>query len=106
MPEAVVDLTYRVTLDRLDIVRVACVSLEARSQLRYALARLDSLRATSIGFELEAVVGSHIERVTFPTKLPLFVRLHLDNGTAIDLLQHPADPDEGPARTAPPGPAA
>ena len=106
VPEAVVDLTYRVTLDRLDIVRVACVGIEARSQLRYSLARLDSLRAPSVGFDLEAVVGRHIERVTFPKKQPLFVRLHLDNGTTVDLLQHPGEPEEGPARSEPPGPAA
>jgi hypothetical protein len=106
IPEAVVDLTYRVTLDRLDIVRVACVGIEARSQLRYALARLDSLRAPSVGFDLEAVVGRHIERVTFPKKQPLFVRLHLDNGTTVDLLQHPGEPEGGPARSQPPGPAA
>jgi hypothetical protein len=106
VPEAVVDLTYRVTLDRLDIARVACVSLEARAQLRYAFARLDSLRATTVGFNLEAVVGRHIERVTFPRKKPLFVRLHLDDGTTVDLLQQPAEPKGGPARNAPPDPAA
>jgi hypothetical protein len=57
VPEAVVDLTYRVTLDRLDIVRVTSVGKEARSQLRYSLARLDALRAPSVGFDLEAVVA-------------------------------------------------
>lgn len=106
VPEAVVDLTYRVTLDRLDIVRVACVSVEARAQLRYALAHLESLRAPTIAFELEAVVGRQIQRITFPRKHPLFVRLHLDDGTTIDLLQHPGEPDDGPARAAPSGPAA
>ena len=47
VPESAVDLTYRVTLDRLDVVRVASTSAEARTHLRYALAELDSLRATS-----------------------------------------------------------
>ncbi len=106
VPASAVDLTYRATLDRLDIVRVACVSAAARAQLRYALARLDSLRATSVGFDLEAVVGRHIERVSFPRQHPLFVRLHLDDGSHVDLLQQPAELHEGPARTAPPGPAA
>jgi hypothetical protein len=106
VPEAVVDLTYRVTLDRLAITRstrFSCIGVDARSQLRYALARLDSLRAPSIGFDLEAVVGRQIERVEVPRKQPLFVRLHLDDGTSIDLLQHPGEPAAGPARAVPPG---
>lgn len=106
VPEAVVDLTYRATLDRLDIVRVACISRTARAQLRYALARLDSLRATTVGLDLEAVVGRYIERVTFPRRHPLCVRLHLDDGQHVDLLQQPAEPANGPARSAPPGPVA
>jgi hypothetical protein len=106
VPEAVVDLTYRVTLDRLDIVRVASIGTAARAQLRYALTRLDSLRAVTIGFEIEKVVGRHIGQVTFPRSNPLLVRLHLDDGTMMDLLQQPAEPGEGPARAAPPGPAA
>lgn len=107
VPEAVVDLTYRVTLDRLDVVPLKAVGTEARMQLRYALAQLDTLRATSVGFELERVVGRHIERVTFPRERPLFVRLHLDDGTEIDLLQPPVEPNEdAPGRTIPPGSAA
>lgn len=106
VPEAVVDLTYRVTLDRLDIVRVASISAAARAQLRYALTRLDSLRAVEVGFEIEAVVGRHIEAVTFPSANPLLVRLELDDRSMIELLQQPTDPGEGPARAAPPGPAA
>jgi hypothetical protein len=103
VPEAVVDLTYRVTLDRLDVVRVGSISAAARAQLRYALTRLDSLRAVTVGFEIEAVVGKHIETVSFPASNPLLVRLGLDDGSTIELLQQPADPDEGPARAAPPG---
>lgn len=106
VPEAVADLTYRVTLDRLDVVRVASTSAEARMHLRYALAQLDSLRAVSVGFELERVVGRHIERVTFPREKPLFVRLHLDDGSEIDLLQQPVEPDDASSRTIPPGSAA
>jgi hypothetical protein len=106
--ESVVDLTYRVTLDRLDIERVESVSGEARMHLRYGLAQLDSLRATSVGFELERVVGHQIERISFPRENPLFVRLHLDDGTEIDLLQRPVEPDDtAPGRgAAPPDSAA
>lgn len=110
VPEAVADLSYRVTLDRMDVVRVASVSAEARMHLRYALARLDSLRATTVGFELERVVGRHIEKVTFPRQNPLFVRLHLDDGTSLELLQRPDEPaEDAPSRSAasgPPGSAA
>lgn len=107
VPQAVVDLSYRVTLDRLDVVPLKAIGAEARMQLRYALAQLDTLRATSVGFELERVVGRHIERVTFPRERPLFVRLHLDDGTEIDLLQPPVEPDDdSPGRTLPPGSAA
>lgn len=108
VPESVVDLTYRVTLDRLDVVRVVSVSREAQMHLRYGLARLDSLRATTVGFELERVVGRHIASVSFPRQNPLFVRLHLGDGTEVDLLQRPDEPDEtAPGRSAaPPDPAA
>ena len=44
VPESVVDLSYRVTLDRLDVVRVASVTSNVRAQLRYSLARLETLR--------------------------------------------------------------
>lgn len=101
VPEAIVDLTYRVTLDRLDIVRVASISNAARAQLRYALARLDVLRATKVGFDIEAVVGRQISEVSFPSRNPLLVRLRLDDGAEIDLLQQPGEPSEGPARPAP-----
>jgi hypothetical protein len=102
VPDSIVDLTYRVTLDRLDVVRVACVSNVARAQLRYAMARLDSLRATTLGFEIEAVVGRHIEKVTISTANPLLVRLQLEGGDTIELLQQPAEPVPGAARPGPP----
>lgn len=107
VPEAVVDLTYRVTLDRLDAhYRVASVSETTRAQLRYALVQLDSLRATKVGFEIEHAVGRRINDVSIPQEHPLFVRLHLDDGTNIDPLQQPDEPGPGPARPAWSGPAA
>jgi hypothetical protein len=106
VPEAVVDLTYRVTLDRLDIDRVASVSEATRAQLRYALVQLESLRTTKVGFEIEHAVGRRINEVSIPQENPLFVRLQLDDGTNIDLLQQPDEPGPGPARQAWSGPAA
>ena len=96
--DAVVDLGYRVTLDRLDVRRLASVSHEVRTQLRYGLARLDSLRSTEIGFKLEEVIGKNITEIEFPRTSPLAVRLLLDDGNHIELLQKPADPEAGPSR--------
>jgi hypothetical protein len=98
VPAAVVDLTYRVTLDRLDIVRVASISVVARGQLRYTMARLESLRTVQLGFEIEKVVGRQIKRVTVPKSNPLLVRLELDDGATLDLLQQPTEPLPGVAR--------
>lgn len=103
IPESVVDLTYRVTLDRLDVARVACVSDGLRARLRYALVSLDTLRARALGFEVEAVVGRKIEHVTIPDTNPLLVRVRLEGGDIIELLQKPAGPRPGPARTQAPG---
>lgn len=103
VPDSVADLTYRVTLDRFDVVRVGSVSNEVRMHLRYGLAQLDSLRATTVGFELERVVARHIDKVSFPRENPLLVRLDLDDGTQIDLLQQPSEPDDAaPGRSAAP----
>jgi hypothetical protein len=102
VPEAVADLTYRVTLDRLDVRRVASTSTAARQQLRYALARLDSLRAPEVGFRLEAMVGQRIASADFPSKNPLEVHFLLEDGTIIELLQKPGEPALGPARKNPP----
>jgi hypothetical protein len=98
VPEAVVDLTYRVTLDRLGVQRVASISEAARAELRYALAHLDSLRATKVGFEIEHAVGRTIQDVSVSRERRLFVRLHLDDGTNIELLQQPDEPGPGPSR--------
>jgi hypothetical protein len=89
---------------RVEHGRTACRGRQPpRARLRYALAGLDSLRAATVGFELEALVGRHIEQVSFPNQQPLSVRLHLDDGHHIDLLQQPAELTDGPARRAPGG---
>jgi hypothetical protein len=92
--ECVVDLTYQCTIDRLDVVKVASVSELARRQLRYALIQLDALRTADLGFEIEAVVGKSIKRVEVPTRDPLVVRIQLDDGNVIQLLQQPVSPDQ------------
>jgi hypothetical protein len=99
VPECVVDLSYRCTLDRFDVVRVVSVSGLARGQLRYALVRLDALRTPNLGFTVEDVIGRSIQRVDVPKRNPLTVRLVLDDGSAIELLQQPGEP-QGPSARA------
>jgi hypothetical protein len=99
VPRAVVDLTYQCTVDRLDVRKVASTSDSTRAKLRYALVQLDALRAADLGFEVEAVTGRLIERVEIPRSQPLFVRLHLDDGSILELMQQPREPSEGAGRT-------
>ena len=97
--ECVADLTYQCTVDRLDVVKVASISEPARKQLRYALIQLDALRTADLGFEVEAVVGRTIRKVEVPARDPLSVRIQLDNGQVIQLLQQPGTPDQETGRT-------
>ena len=97
--ECVVDLTYQCTVDRLDVVKVASISEAARKQLRYALIQLDALRTAELGFEIEAIVGQTIRDVEVSARHPLTVRIQLDNGQVIELLQQPGTPDQETGRT-------
>jgi hypothetical protein len=101
IPECVVDLTYRCTLDRFDVVRVGSLTPLARSQLRYALVRLDALRTPHLNFEVESVIGCRIEAATVPKRDPLTVHLRLDDGRVIELMQQPGEPQGPSARTSP-----
>jgi hypothetical protein len=97
--ECVVDLTYQCTIDRLDVVKVASISEAARKHLRYALIQLDALRTADLGFEVEAIVGRTIQQVDVPARDPLTVRIQLDDGMVIQLLQQPGTPDQETGRT-------
>jgi len=97
--ECVVDLNYKCTVDRLEVVKVASISESARKQLRYALIQLDALRAGNLGFEVEAVVSRTIRKVEIPKKTPLEVRIELDDDQVIQLLQQPAKLDQQTGRT-------
>jgi hypothetical protein len=96
--ECVVDLTYQCTVDRLDVVKVAAVSEQARKQLRYALIQLDALRTADLDFQVEAVVGRTISGVDIPARSPLEVRIRLDDGQELRLLQQPGSPDPSSGR--------
>lgn len=102
VPESVVDLNYRCTIDRLShAVRVSSVSEPARSQLRYALARLDALRTPTLEFELSDVIGKTITKARVAKRNPLAVELTLSDNSKVQLLLQPGSPAPGgPARTA------
>ena len=96
--ECVADLTYQCTIDRLDVAKIASITEAARKRLRYALIQLDALRTADLGFEVEAVVGRTIQKVEVPARDPLMVRLQLDDGQVIQLLQQPGVPDQETGR--------
>jgi hypothetical protein len=101
IPESVVDLSYRTTLDRLAYTqRITCVSEAARERLRFALARLDVLRTLNLEIELSAAVGQEIQSAKVSKKNPLIVELVLGDGSKVHLLQTPGSPEPSPrART-------
>ena len=81
------------------MVKVASISEPARKQLRYALIQLDALRTADLGLEVEAVVGRAIQKVEVPARDPLSVRIQLDDGQVIQLLQQPGSPDQETGRS-------
>ncbi len=103
LPASAVDPTFRATIDRHSIVaRLAVLTDDARTALRFALARADALRTPVIGFELEAAVGKRIRAVRAVSNNPLLVELELSDGSAVRLVHQPAPVDQtGPTRTAP-----
>ena len=99
VPEAVVDLTYRVTVDRFAVEeRLYGLDATGRAQLRLCLARFDALRSVNLGAELEAAVGSRIVEVSVQRARPMEITLTLENGVAIRLIQQPAEPGGGGRR--------
>ncbi len=96
IPESVVDLTYRATIDRLAYTqRLTCVSESTRERLRYALARLDVLRTPTWEAQLAEAVGQEILSVRVSKKNPLIVQLRLADGSSVELLQRPGSPQPG-----------
>lgn len=97
VPESVVDLTYRSTLDRTAYTqRISCISEPARERLRFALAKLDVLRTPSLEVQLSAAVGQKITTAKVSKSNPLVVELTLADGSRIELLKKPGSPAPGP----------
>lgn len=96
----IVDLSYRTTVDRLTLVdRVCSLTDPARLRLRYALARMDSLRTPDVAGDLMAAVGQRIVDIKLPKRGNQTITLILDNGRSVEVLPKPAStPQGGPAR--------
>ena len=96
----VVDLSYRTTVDRLTLTqRLVSLSDPARLQLRYALARMDSLRTPDLSSDLAGAVGQKIVDIHLPKKGNQTIKLILDNGKSIEVLPKPGNTSQdGPLR--------
>ena len=96
----VVDLSYRTTVDRLTLTdRLVSLSDPARLQLRYALARMDSLRTPDLSSDLTGAVGQKIVDIQLPKKGRQTIKLILDNGKSIEVLPKPGNTSQdGPSR--------
>lgn len=102
---ALVDLGHRTTVDRLTLTRrLASITDIARLQLRYALARMDSLRTPDLNVELEAAVGQRVTGIERPTGKRATLVITLEDGSALEVLPRPGQtPLDGPRRQAVPG---
>jgi len=94
--ESVVDLAYRVTVDRLFIEhRRLVLSEEARMRLRFAVARAETFRSSDIGFQLEQVMNKRIRDVRQDPSNAIGVEIEMWDGTVVQLVQQPAEPPTG-----------
>lgn len=100
LADTVVDLSYRATVDRLSLTRrLVSLSDPARLQLRYALARMDSLRTPDLNSDFANAVGQKIISIDLPKRGSQIIRLILENGTGLEVLPKPGNTAQGgPAR--------
>ena len=101
IPECVVDLSYRSTVDRFSFERrLSSIGETARQSLRYALMKLDSLRTPSVVTQLNDIFGQSVVAIQVSKRNPLLILLSFENGANIELLRTPASPDsDAPARS-------
>lgn len=89
--DSAVDLGIRATVDRLTLTgRLASSTDATRLALRYALAKMDSLRTPDVGAEVEAMIGKQIASVDRPSGKDQHLRLVMTDESAFDLLPRPA----------------
>jgi hypothetical protein len=70
---------------------MAVLSEDARTALRFALARNDAFRTPEIGFELEQAISKRIFSVHQHPDNPLVVVVELADGTVVELVKQPAE---------------
>ena len=93
-PACGVDLAYRCTIDRLAYAgRRWCLSKPARDRLRHAIARFDSFRSVQVASTIEEAIGRTITDVSVDSTQPLAVDLKLDDGSVLQLVQAPVEPE-------------
>lgn len=91
LPEMVIDLTYRATVDRHLIVgRIASMAESVRAHLRFALARVDAFRNPRVTPDLEDAIGQRIKSIECKETNPLILVLRLADGKSIELVNQPA----------------
>jgi len=96
LDDVVVDLSYRTTVDRLTLTRrLTSLTDPARLRLRYALARMDSLRTQDLSLEIQEAVGQRIIDIKLPRKGQQTVKLLLENGKTLEVLPKPGDTAQG-----------
>lgn len=94
--DLVADLTYRATIDRHAIItRAGAMSDEVRAWFRFSLARSDTFRTPTVGFDLEEAVGKRIKAVARHSSNPLIVGLELSDGSTLELVNQPAEVQTG-----------
>lgn len=96
----IVDLSYRTTVDRFTLAdRLCSLTDPARLQLRYALAKMDSLRTPQVSGDLLAAVGQRIVDIKLSKRGNQTITLILENGKSVEVLPKPGNtPQGGPTR--------
>ncbi len=99
----VVDLSYRSTVDILTLSeRLASLSDTERLRLRYALAKMDTLRVPKIDANFTEAIGQKITDIRVGNKATNTVHFILDNGKTLEVLLPAAPVDlSGPVRKKP-----
>lgn len=96
VPQGAIDLGYQSTIDRHAIIaRLAVLSEEGRTALRYALARTFALRTPKVGFQLQHLIGQEIYDIRADTTNQAAILIELQNGSEMRFIVEPdpVDPE-------------
>lgn len=95
-----VDLSYRSTVDVLTLTdRYVSITDAARLQLRYTIAKMDTLRVPTLDANFREAVGQRIIDIQLADKASNIVKLVLEGGKILEVLLPAAPVDQsGPVR--------